>query len=72
MILYFEIERNSNKLGLLERSEKGTDHYYIQDKSELQHDKLYYLFFREKNERTLSPVNNLFMKGEEESKKVII
>lgn len=45
------------------RRGKG-EYYYIQDKSELNHDHLYYLYFRDKPERCLSPGN------EEETKKV--
>lgn len=65
MILYFEIEKNSNKLGLLERSKKGA-YTFVNDKSELKNDKLYYLYFREKAiEKMQSPT----IMGEE-SKKV--
>jgi hypothetical protein len=62
--LYFEIEQTSNKLGLLERNKKG-DRVLIDDKSELQNDKLYYLYFRDKPlERCLSPT----IHGEETKK----
>ena len=65
MILYFEIEKNSNKLGLLERSKKGM-YSFINDKNDLKSDKLYYLYFRDKPlERIQSPAIN-----GEESKRV--
>jgi len=66
-------------LGLLERRGRN-DYAYLKDRSELQHDHLYYLFFREKPDKSLnlplsanaSPVardpNNGF---EEETKKMV-
>ena len=65
LILFFEVEKNSNKLGLLERT--GKENYeLINDKSELENDKLYYLYYRDKPiERSVSPSIN-----GEESKKV--
>lgn len=38
---------NSNMLGLLERRDR-VQYVYLKDKSELQNDHLYYLYFREK------------------------
>jgi len=68
LILYFEIDQSANKLGLLERSKKG-EHNLLSDKNELQNDRLYYLYFRDKPlEKTcISPT----IHGEE-SKKVLI
>jgi len=63
--LYFEIDKNTNKLGLLDRRGKE-DYIFLSEKQELENDKLYYLYFREKPlERSISPPHN-----GEESKKV--
>ena len=54
MLLYFEIteKNNANQLSLFERN--GKDEYtYVRDMSDLKHDHLYYLFFREKPDKNL-------------------
>jgi hypothetical protein len=72
LILYFEIEKNSNRLGLLERNGDRAP-ILVNDKAELQADHLYYIFFREKPlvSETGGPSRGLSPSGEE-TKKVYI
>jgi len=70
--LHFEItDKNSpSYLGLFERI--GKDQYvYVREKGELKHDRLYYLYFREKPDKSLNEqMAAAIASGEEESKKV--
>lgn len=52
--LYFEIvDRASNQLGLFERRGRS-DFAYVRDKGDLRHDRLYYLYYREKPDKNLT------------------
>jgi hypothetical protein len=62
--VHYEIEQDVNLLGLLERKGKGK-YDFISDKSELQTERLYYLYFKDKSDRISSPGGN-----DEETKKV--
>ena len=54
LVLYFEVvEKNSNQLGLFERRGKN-DFAFVTERGQLQHDHLYYLYFREKPDKSLS------------------
>ena len=55
MKLYFEIEHNVNRLGLLERTGRE-EYHFISDRAELKPDHCYYLYFRNKSE-PVSPSN---------------
>ena len=52
--MHFEInDKNSNQIGLLER--RGREQFaFIKEKNELENDQLYYLYFREKPDRSLN------------------
>ena len=64
LILYYEVDQHANQLGLLERRGKGK-YDFITEKSDLQPDHLYYLYFKEKPDK-VSPSHAM----EEETKKV--
>jgi hypothetical protein len=52
--MHFEItdKNNANLLGLFERNGKD-DYAYVREKGDLRHDRLYYLYFRDKPDKTL-------------------
>lgn len=52
LVVYFEIEKNVNMLGIFERKGRG-DYHFIHDKAELAPDHLYYLYFRDKPDKSL-------------------
>lgn len=53
--MYFEIsnERNSNQLGLFERRAPD-DYHFVRDRADVRQDHLYYLYFREKADKSLT------------------
>lgn len=52
--MYFEIadERNSSQIGLFERRGQN-DYLFVRDRVDLRNDRLYYLYFRDKPDKTL-------------------
>ena len=63
--MHFEIEKNTSRLGLLERVSTG-EYLYIEDKNVLEQHKLYYLYYKEKPDKVVSNAT------EEDSKRVLI
>jgi hypothetical protein len=70
-LTHFEIqEKPSQYLGLIERTAANA-FSFVRDRHELQYDHLYYLYFREKPDRSLI-YNGAQGHGEEETKKVSV
>ena len=66
-MLYFEIDKSCSSLGLLERRGKGK-YDFVSEKNDLMGDHLYYLYFKEKPDRGVSPSPS--QREDEETKKV--
>ena len=50
--MYFEIPRNSSQVGLFERRGPN-DYHFVRERSDIRTDHLYYLYFRDKPDKSL-------------------